>query len=235
MSEQSRLTTAEPWTPAAAFEFLQIVQTEGELKPDTVKALRNATLQILAVDPTWETLDLRELELEAQADLFEKERHEDFSQGSLKNYRSRFLQTINMYKAWARGEDDWKRHGPSPRRTRVKWQQIESALGTPPTDAVFTEPITEAELPAPSTAITASPSPVAPPAIPVQGVASGPEPTPMLPLPAPATSIRMMPYKYPLRDDVDAELLLPRDLTAAEANRLARYIATLPLETEAPV
>lgn len=38
--------------------------------------------------------------------------------------------------------------------------------------------------------------------------------------------------RYPLRDDFDAVLILPRDLTAAEAARIKRFILSIVTDTE---
>ena len=208
MSEQSRLTTAAPGTPDSAFEFLDMAGQDGDLKLDTVKALRNATFRVLSVDPRWRTIDLRELDLNEQIASFEEARSDDYSPGSLKNYKSRFLQTVEMYRAWLRGEDDWKRHGPGTRSPKFKWtNQL-----TPISEAVELNPRVPAPLP-----VTPPPS-----------LASEPAPSP--------SSTRLMQHTYPLREDVDVQLQLPRDLTTVEANRLAKFISTLAWdETEVPV
>lgn len=212
MSEQPRRTKAAPGTPDAIFEFLGILGQEGELKLDSVKAMINASFQILSVDPGWRELDLRTMDLDKQAALFEEERRGDYSQGSLKNYKSRFLQAVHMYRAWERGDDDWKRYGPGTRGPRVKWTK-EQPASSPETLELMT-----------------ALSPAAVPAIPAQTPTPAPEP------PQPQSSVRMMPHTYPLREDVDVQLHLPRDLTTAEANRLAKFIGTLAWEeTEAPV
>lgn len=41
-------------------------------------------------------------------------------------------------------------------------------------------------------------------------------------------------YEYPLRPDFTAQVVLPRDLTTAEAKRLCAMIETLPLPEEKP-
>ncbi len=41
------------------------------------------------------------------------------------------------------------------------------------------------------------------------------------------TRAKLMHFPFPLREDLDVQLILPRDLSQEEAERLSRYIGTL--------
>ena len=51
--------------------------------------------------------------------------------------------------------------------------------------------------------------------------------------PRPSASSGMITYPFPLREDVDAQLVLPRDLKAEEARRLVAFINALSFEEPA--
>jgi hypothetical protein len=116
MSEQPTLTEpATPGTGADVIEFLDRAAERGWINPGSAQALRTATIKILSIDEDWERIDLRELDLDEQFDRFQTLKRNDYSDGSLKNYKSRFNQAVAMYRARLRGESDWKSYGPAAR------------------------------------------------------------------------------------------------------------------------
>ena len=203
MSEQPTLTeAAAPGTAAGAVEFLNKSAARGQLNRTTAQALQTATIKILSIDEDWDKIDLRDLDLDEQFDRFRTLKHNDYSDGSLKNYRSRFNQAVGMYLARLRGDADWKSYGPGSRGAYNK-------NGATATSKPTLKPATKVIEPTPKTEPVLATTPVASP----------PQET--------ASSTRSIAHRYPLRDDVDAVLQLPRDLTNAEANRLAKFISTL--------
>jgi hypothetical protein len=199
MSEQPPLNGPAPeGSPQDLFAFLDTAATRGWMNGSSARALRTATHKVLSIDPDYEGLDLRQLDREDQFQRFQTLKRNEYSDGSLKVYKSRFNQAVQMYVARLQGDENWKSYGPAP-RSSGNGKPAKAANGKPKA--------------APKTTSSDPPDP----SIDIQQ--PGPPQTP--------PPVRQIDHVFPLRDEVDVTLRLPRDLTSDEADALAMWIRSL--------
>jgi hypothetical protein len=195
--EGQTLAPADPTTGQGLIEFLDKAAEKGWINVSSAKALRTASHKILSIDAGWEDIDLRSLDADSVFERFRNLKRNDYSDASLRVYRSRFNQALKMHLARLDNDPQWKSYGPSGRPGTGAVKRGNRKAVAQPTDSVQTEetPV----LPAFETRVT----------------------------PPTATKASLMQFPYPLRDDLDVHLSLPRDLTKSEAERLGRYINSL--------
>lgn len=200
--------TIDPHTGAGLMQFLDAAIDKGWFNVSSTRALKVTAHKVFEVEQGWEDLDLRHLDVDALLDRWQNLRRNSYSDGSLRVYRTRFKQAIKMHLARLDNDPNWKSYGPSARAV--------PAGATPRTNGNGKKARTG--VPA-----TATPSPAA------AGPASVAEPADddLVPTIAPAPRPSLMDFPYPLRDDLDVFVRLPRDLTASEAERLSKYIRSL--------
>lgn len=203
MTEQQDEYTTSPGTAADLIAFLDNAGTKGWINPVSAKALRTATFKIMSIDTDWPRIDVRDLDLEEQFSRFVTLRRNNYSDASLKNYKSRLNQSVSMYLARLRGDTDWKIHGPRERGSGAPKPSKNGTKPTTPTKPVERSAEPQAVPPTLGTEATAPDRPVS------------------------AAPARKIDHRFPLRDDFDAVVTLPRDLKAEEAEWLAEFIKTL--------
>ncbi len=191
----SEPTTTDPYTGAGLMEFLDAAIDKGWFNIHSAKALKSACQKIFEVEQGWENLDLRSLDTEALLDRWQNLRRNNYNDGSMRTYRTRFSQAVKMYLARLGNDPDWKTYGPATRAAPVGGAPRANGTGKRATAAT-----------------TASPAEDHPPVPPASHPAARPS---------------LMDFPYPLRHDLDVFLRLPRDLGAAEAERLCKYIRSL--------
>lgn len=195
-------------TAAGLLEFLEWAGSRGEINPATASSRAVAVRRVLEIEGVpLESIDLRAVNADEILNRFETLKRTDYSVDSMDAYKSRLKSSVNMYLAWLDKNPDWKRGGrPVPAPTKG----VASSRRRAPKSWT-------------------SPSEVAPGAQkdgatdrPGSDTAPG-EPSPVL---------RMIPYEVPLRpsSDMRARLVLPDDLTKADADRLCRFIQSLAFE-----
>lgn len=199
--------TIDPYTGEGLMQFLDAAVDKGWFNVNSARALKITTHKVFEVEQGWEALDLRHLDVESLLDRWQNLRRNNYSDGSLRVYRTRFKQAIKMHLARLDNDPNWKSYGPSARAvppgatprangSGKKAKAGASVTATPPS--------------------TAGPTPVAEQADDDLMPAMTPSPRPSL-----------MDFPYPLRDDLDVFVRLPRDLTALEADRLCKYVRSL--------
>jgi hypothetical protein len=194
MSDVEVAAPAAPYTGAGLVEFLDTAATKGWVKVNSAKALKTASIKILSVEGGWENLDLRSLDVDGLFERFRNLKHNEYSDESMRIYRTRLTQAVRMYVGRLDNDPTWRSYGPSPRA---------GASGSDGKKRPAKTASTVAE--------TADETPVESPSRP----------------PYTAPKAGLMEFPFPLRDNVDVFLRLPRDLTNDEAARLSGFIASL--------
>lgn len=201
MSETEVQVQAEPNTGLGLLQFLDAAIEKGWLNVGSAKALRVASQKVLELEGGWENLDLRSLDVEGYLDRFQRLRRNDYSDASMRVYRSRFKQALKMHLARLDNDPNWKSYGPSPKNST---RAVGASNGTKKAPKSSTKksviPPEEAETPD------------------------------ALPLVTPQQRATLMDFPYPLREDLDVHLRLPRDLTPSEAEMLNGFIKSLARE-----
>lgn len=190
---------ADPSTGLGLIEFLDAAIEKGWFNVSTAKALKTASLKIFSVESGWESLDLRSLDIDGLYERFRNLKRNDYTDDTMRIYRSRMGQAIKMHLARLDNDSAWKSYGPSTRAAATNGTAQKKAARATSAES-STEPTAPDEPP---------PSPTAQPSVP---------------------SARLMQFPYPLRENLDVHLNLPRDLTRAEAERLCQFIGTLARE-----
>jgi hypothetical protein len=200
VTESMTAAPADPNTGAGLIEFLDAAIEKGWFNVGSLKAMKTATLKIFEVESGWESVDLRSLDTDSLIERFRNLRRNSYSDDSIRVYRQRFGQALKMHLARLDGDPNWKTYGPSTRANNPPKASSNGTKAQRPTE------VGEASPPASTT--------------PEQ------EDLPMASASTPGTT-PLMRFPFPLRDNVDVWLTLPRDLTKDEAERLSIFIGSL--------
>jgi hypothetical protein len=201
VTETTTAAPADPNTGAGLIEFLDAAIDKGWFNVGSLKAMKTATLKIFEVESGWASVDLRSLDTDSLVERFRNLRRNAYSDDSIRVYKQRFGQALKMHLARTDGDPNWKTYGPSKRANNGVKAPSNGAKGQKPTD------VREASPPA-----SASP---------------GQEEDPVEFTSTPGPTTPLMRFPFPLRDNVDVWLTLPRDLTKDEAERLSIFIGSL--------
>lgn len=195
----------DPLTGAGLMEFLDAAIDKGWINVSSAKALKTTTQKVLEIEPGWEKLDLRSLDPDQLFERFRNIKRNTYSDGSLQVYRTRFRQAIDMHLARQRDDPDWKSYGPSSRGSSAS----KKPNGNGNDNAGRKARVTAAE-----NSGDAKPSAAA-------------DIEPRTQDQAGQSRSGLMDFPFPLREDLDVYLRLPRDLTSEEADWLSGYIRSL--------
>lgn len=183
--------------------FLTWAGRTGEINANTAAALRGTCRSILAVDAAASEADVTAIDVEALLGRWENLNRTKYSSGSLATYRSRFRQSVAMYKAWLVKDPTWKTAGKSSSSKGTR------GAGTPGRSRKGS---------------SAQPAPR--PDQPRQQ-------TPVSPAGTDAAGVRLVAYEMPLRPDLLVRLTLPLDLSTADADRLSAFVRSLAFDGRA--
>ena len=209
MSDENNVNgeDAEPGTAGALIAFLETAAIRGWINRGSARALKTAAQKMLSIEENWEALRLADLDRDEWYDRFYTLRHQEYNDASMRVYRTRFNQAVAMYLARVDGDPNWKSYGPSQRRTTKSTSQRAKAASQE-LQLIDESPAETSEM--------------------VDAV--GTEPRRLAGnfhrSPSPAMELQID-HRFPLREDGDALLRLPRDLTQEEANRLMKFIDAL--------
>jgi hypothetical protein len=197
VTESSTATPADPNTGAGLIEFLDAAIEKGWFNVGSAKAMKVTIQKVFEVESGWASMDLRSLDADSLFERFRNLRRNDYSDDSMRIYKTRFRQALKMHLARIDGDSNWRSYGPSPKSTSNGRRTAQKA------------PVAEAPGPRRRNAkeVQDEDPPVA--------EASTPGAVPLIRFP------------FPLRDTVDVWLTLPRDLTTEEAERLSIFIRSL--------
>jgi len=202
VTESTTLAPADPNTGAGLIEFLDAAIEKGWLNVGSAKSLRTATLKVFEVEAGWASIDLRGLDPDSLFERFCNLKRNVYNDDSIRTYKTRFGQALKMHLARLDGDPNWKSYGPAGRTSNPSKGAATAGKATqkPRPAGRTSAPAAKADMPEHEGSST------------VDGVPSG---------------ASLMRFPFPLRDNTDAWLALPRDLTKDEADRLSIFIGSL--------
>ncbi len=92
-------STTDPHTAKGLIEFLDAAIDKGWFNLSSAKALKTACQKMLGIEDDWEALDLRTLDIDQQFERFRNLKRIEYSDGSMRIYRTRLSQAIKMHLA----------------------------------------------------------------------------------------------------------------------------------------
>jgi hypothetical protein len=209
---EHRLMAPQPdYSRAALARFIEFVVAKGLVHPATAQGWRVATAKVLEELSAEEVADVRRIEVERTFKDFLNRYPGRLSPASVGEYRRRVGRAIEEFIRWM---EDPGSYAFRPSARIQKEGRRQSGRGR-------TERSTEeAASPAPAAVAGGQPAD--------SGVsASGPaQPGPGA-LHGPRSGIT---FDYPLRPDLLAQVLVPRDLTVEEARRMGAFLVTLAVD-----
>jgi hypothetical protein len=133
-------------TAQGLLAFLAYAGDKGLMNPTTASARRSACSKVLEIDgDEWETLDVRQLDVDDQISRFQRLCSARYTPGSLRTYGQRFRDAVGEYRAYLTNPAGFRsqstRSAPAPRRN-TKDGATERAQGKPPQAAAGSALIT---------------------------------------------------------------------------------------------
>jgi hypothetical protein len=103
-------------------DFWTYVIDKSLMPSNTAGALRGASKEVLsAVEPeSWQTLDLRELDVEDFNERFSRRRASKFKPETLHVYKSRFKNAVAMYTEFLENPSGWRYKAKKPYKSRSR-------------------------------------------------------------------------------------------------------------------
>ena len=102
----------------ALIEHWDWASSKGLMNATTARIIKNASYQVLSVQPGWEDLEVETLNLEDAFRRFQNLKGKGLAPRSLQDYRRRFEQGVESFLAYIRDPAAWKGPGQDrPRRT----------------------------------------------------------------------------------------------------------------------
>jgi hypothetical protein len=197
-------------TGAGLLVFLEWAGSRGEVNSRTAGARAVAVRKVLAVEGApIDSVDIRKVDVEDLLERWETLNRTRYSTETLGVYRSRFRMAVKSYLAWLDKRPDWKSAGR--RRLVVKKRSPEAGNGASPKEQRGrVQPTSSSQVVGEQSDGHAAHDVATPPVTP------------------------MIPYDVPLRTggDLRARLVLPADLTRADARRLSRFIESLAFDSD---
>lgn len=95
----------------ALVEHWTWVAQKGLMNANTARSLRAACAQVLGVLDEWESIDIRELDIEGVLTRFVNLRKKDFKPDSLESYKQRFRQALRLYLSYLADPGGWRPQG----------------------------------------------------------------------------------------------------------------------------
>jgi hypothetical protein len=200
------MSDASDGTGAGLLQFLEWAGSRGEIPAATVRSLAVSVRKVLSVEAEPEAVDIRRLHDEDTFGRFEVLHRTDYSTQSLAAYRSRFMNSVAMYRAWLDKQPDWKTAGGWNRR-KPGTALVRASAGRPAARSTG-KPTKAVRKP-------------------------DPQPQPFDRRLEPESVSSMVPYDLPLRPGLRVRLVLPEILTRADADRIAAFVASLAFEEDA--
>ena len=191
-------------TGQGLLEFCERLATRGDIEPARARAYRGTAKKILEVESTdLDDINLRELDVDDLFVRFTKLNKADYSDGSLKTYRSRFNQAVGLYLAWLDDDPNWKTGGRPTPKTAANGSAGSARKTTSSRRASAAQPEQRSQNENAETTDEKT--------IPLVSSSGAP----------------LLTYDVPLRHDLIIRMTLPIDLTEADADRLTAFVRSL--------
>ena len=81
---------------------------EQGMNEHTARAVKAACSQILAIEDSWESLDIQKVDVDDLCRRFEIKRNKDFTPRSLDTYKRRFAKAVELFLAHGKDPARWK-------------------------------------------------------------------------------------------------------------------------------
>jgi hypothetical protein len=193
---------------AGLLDFLGYVDEKGLMNRSTAKAYRAAAREVLSAveGEDWPSFDLQKADVEDLLHRFQIKEGMRYTPRSLSTYKSRFRNAVSMYLAYIEDPGGWRPPRPQPARVsppRIYMPEVAPSVLSPRRPR---RQDTRAAVPPDAT-------------INVDSFA-----------PALGGSDDMVSFPFPIRREsgvVLATLILPKDLTMKEVERIAAHMRTL--------
>ncbi|MGH8692736.1 MAG: hypothetical protein ACREVM_00680 [Burkholderiales bacterium] len=192
------MDTSTANSKAALFAFLKKAEATGIYKANNAAGLRAAAIKLL--DDVQDTDDVRGVDVEQAALRYHNKHPSELSSGSLKEYQRRLGRVLEEFAAFNENPAGYR---PKGRIARHPSDKANGDTGKKPGRDKSTRPNT-------TTTEVLSP----------KSESSGTSSSTL-------TSVPMLRLSYPIRDDVLAEIAVPRAMTTDEARRLCAFVMTL--------
>jgi len=193
---------AEPnsGTGAGMIAFINWAIRKNELVENSAVSLRTGAKRVLETDESLFEADMRTLDVEDVIRRFRNKYrgNDQFKEASIDDYARRFKQSVEMYIKWLSGDTSWR--PPARKSTPAKAQPKNGGAA-------------KAAQPAVSAPAVVPPQPT-PPVAESVGAAALP-------------GVEMVKYPFLVRPGVRVHVELPADLTPKEAQRVAKFVASL--------
>jgi hypothetical protein len=183
---------------AALFAFLKKAESTGLYKSNTAAGFRAAASKLL--EDVQDSEDVRTIDVEQVALRYHNKHPSELSSGSLAEYQRRIRRLLGEFAAFNENPAGYR---PKGRIGRAGTEKVNGGETRKPERARASKSTTAALEGSPLEAASAN------------GGTSPPGGVPMLRL------------SYPIREDVLAEIAVPRAMTTEEARRLCAFVMTL--------
>jgi hypothetical protein len=175
---------------------------QHELVENTAVALRTGAKRVLETDEAFFAADMRTLEIEDAIRRYriKSKGSPDFKEASVEEYARRFKQSVEMYVKWLNDDPTWRPPARKAASAKAPAKNGGSAKAAQPTATV---PVV---VPSQTSALDGAAVEHMPP------------------------SVEMVKYPFLVRPGLRVHVELPADLTAKEAERVAKFVASLAFE-----
>ncbi|HUR93427.1 MAG TPA: hypothetical protein VMY76_02515 [Gemmatimonadales bacterium] len=191
------------YSRAALARFIEFVVDKNLVHPATAQGWRVATTKVLADIPPEGTADVRRIDVDVTFRAFLHRTPGRLSPASVGEYRRRVSRAIDEFVRWVEDPGNYAFRGSGRARGEARRRAQASPADIPAADR---------------------PTSIVPPQ---NASGSGGRSSADIRFPLPRGGISL---EYPLRPDVLAQVVVPRDLTVEEARRMGAFLVTLAVD-----
>ncbi len=102
-------------TIADMVAFVERLGKENKINPRLAAQLASSVRRVAEVEPSWEQMDVKQLNVDALLQRFAQEKASSYGKTSLEEYQRRFRRVVNMYLDYLANPEGWQ---PAIRRGR---------------------------------------------------------------------------------------------------------------------
>lgn len=109
-------------TGKALVDHWEWAASKGVMNKNTAMSLRTACIQVLSVVDNWESIDVKNLDIEATLTRFQNLRSKQFKPQVLETYKRRFRQAVSSFLEYLADPGSWK---PTTRKAAAQTARTE--------------------------------------------------------------------------------------------------------------